>query len=90
MKPSSIILASFAAASILVATSLPTFAQNQFPVSIRAAEGVRHVPLETGKPGVLRALDIAVTNLTQRHLDVQVEYAFFALDSNPPITAMSA
>lgn len=77
-----------ATAILLAATCLPTFAQHQLPVGIRAAEGVRYIPMETGKPGVLRTLDITVTNLTQRHLDLQVEYAFFALDAKNNLIPM--
>jgi ribosomal protein L13E len=86
-RPSKAIFA-FATATILAATCLPTFAQQQLPVGIRATEGVRYIPLEAGKPGVLRTLDITVTNVTQRHLDLQVEYAFFALDAKNNLMPM--
>jgi hypothetical protein len=75
----------------LAAAFTPTApAQPQaLPVGIRATEGVRYIPLETaGKPGVLRTLDITVTNLTRQHLDVQVEYAFFALDAKNNLIPM--
>jgi hypothetical protein len=88
MKRSSQAIHAFAAATIFAAICLPTFAQQPLPVAIRATEGVRYIPIETGKPGVLRTLDITVTNVTQRHLDLQVEYAFFALDAKNNLIPM--
>jgi hypothetical protein len=90
MKYPSPVVVAIAIAAVAAASNLTAHAQPRaLPVGIRATEGVRYIPSETaGKPGVLRTLDIIVTNLTQQHLDLQVEYAFFALDAKNNLITM--
>ena len=51
------------------------------PVVVRVSEGVKYLPKDSaGNSGVMRSLDITVTNTSKRHLDLTIEYALFAID----------
>jgi uncharacterized protein (DUF2147 family) len=60
-------------------------------VAVRVNEGVRYVP--AGAPGgtaagVVRTIEISIANLSDRQLDLNIEYAMFALDAKNALKTM--
>lgn len=62
-------------------------------VAVRVNEGVRYVP--QGAPGsggtgagVVRTIEISIANLSDRQLDLNVEFAMFALDAKNTLKTM--